>query len=332
LKGAALDKFLLQKKGKRWDSVPVPNVSVADLDNKTFDFFRKRAFKSNRIEEDALTDSNEHLIENLQLKENDYLKRAAVLLFHSKPENFVTGAYIKIGFFESDSELIYQDEIHGNLFHQIEKTIDLLFTKYIKATISYEGIHRIETYDYPKEAIREALLNAISHKDYSSGFPIQISVYKDKLMIWNDGQLPENWTTEKLTRKHSSKPYNPDIANAFFRSGYIESWGRGTIKIIEKCIEVGLPSPLYHYDGSDFSVEFRKDIYHIEYLQTLDLNERQIKAILYTKENGKITNSDYQKLNGVSRETASRDLKKIVENKILISSGSKGAGAFYELI
>jgi len=176
------------------------------------------------------------------------------------------------------------------------------------------------------------LLNAISHKDYSSGFPIQISVYKDKLMIWNDGQLPENWTTEKLTRKHSSKPYNPDIANAFFRSGYIESWGRGTIKIIEKCIEVGLPSPLYHYDGSDFSVEFRKDIYHIEYLQTLDLNERQIKAILYTKENGKITNSDYQKLNGVSRETASRDLKKIVENKILISSGSKGAGAFYELI
>ncbi len=331
LKGAALDKFLLQKKGKRWDSVPVPTISVADLDNETFDFFRKRAFKSNRIEEDALTDSNEHLIENLQLKENDYLKRAAILLFHPKPENFVTGAYIKIGFFESDSELMYQDEIHGNLFHQIEKTIDLLFTKYIKANISYEGIHRIETYDYPKEAIREALLNAISHKDYSSGFPIQISVYKDKLMIWNEGQLPENWTTEKLTRKHSSKPYNPDVANAFFRSGYIESWGRGTIKIIEKCIEVGLPSPLYHYDGSDFSVEFRKDIYHNEYLQTLNLNERQIKAILYVKGNGKITNSEYQKINDCSRNTASNDLSELVEKELLKPSGQKGAGAFYSL-
>jgi ATP-dependent DNA helicase RecG len=331
LKGAALDKFLLQKKGKKWDSVPVPNVSVTDLDNETFDFFRKRAFKSNRIEEDALTDSNEHLIENLQLKENEYLKRASILLFHPKPENFVTGAYIKIGFFESDSELMYQDEIHGNLFHQIEKTIDLLFTKYIKANISYEGIHRIETFDYPKEAIREALLNAISHKDYSSGFPIQISVYKDKLMIWNEGQLPENWTTEKLTRKHSSKPYNPDIANAFFRSGYIESWGRGTIKIIEKCIEVGLPSPLYHYDGSDFSVEFRKDIYHTEYLQTLNLNERQVKAILYAKENGKITNSEYQKLNDCSRNTASNDLSELVEKKLLKPSGQKGAGAFYSL-
>jgi len=331
LKGAVLDKFLLQKKGKRWDSVPVPTISVADLDNETFDFFRKKALKSNRIEEDALTDSNEHLIENLQLKESDYLKRAAILLFHPKPENFVTGVYIKIGFFESDSELMYQDEIHGNLFHQIEKTIDLLFTKYIKANISYEGIHRIETYDYPKEAIREALLNAISHKDYSSGFPIQISVYKDKLMIWNEGQLPENWTTEKLTRKHSSKPYNPDIANAFFRSGYIESWGRGTIKIIEKCVEVGLPSPLYHYDGSDFSVEFRKDIYHKEYLQTLNLNDRQIKAILYVKGNGKITNSEYQKINDCSRNTASNDLSELVEKELLKPSGQKGAGAFYNL-
>ncbi len=332
LKGAALDKFMLQKKGKRWDGVPVPNVLVKDLDNETFEFFRKRAFKSNRIEEDALTDSNNHLIENLQLKENDYLKRAGILLFHPKPENFVTGAYVKIGFFESDSELMYQDEIHGNLFNQIEKTIELLFTKYIKAIISYEGIHRIETYEYPKDAIREALLNAISHKDYSSGFPIQISVYKDKLMIWNSGQLPENWTTKNLIEKHPSQPYNPDIANAFFRSGYIESWGRGTIKILEKCIEAGLPSPLYSYEGSDFWVEFKKDIYHKEYLQSLNLNDRQVRAILYTKENKKLTNSEYQKINDCSRNTASNDLSELVEKELLKPSGQKGAGAYYKLI
>jgi len=73
LKGAALDKFLLQRKGKRWDGVPLPNISVADLKQESFDFFRKRALKSQRIEEDVLTDSNELLIENLQLKENTYL-------------------------------------------------------------------------------------------------------------------------------------------------------------------------------------------------------------------------------------------------------------------
>ena len=185
LKGVALDKFLLQKKGKRWDGVPIPNVSVSDFKQETLDFFRKRAFRSKRIDEESLTDSNEHLIENLQLKEGKFLKRASILLFHTNPEKYITGAYIKIGYFESDSDLRYQDEIHGNLFEQIEKTTELLFTKYIKALISYEGLNRVETYEYPKEAIREALLNAAAHKDYSGGVPIQISVYNDKLVIWN---------------------------------------------------------------------------------------------------------------------------------------------------
>ena len=322
---------MLQKKGKKWDGVPVPNVSVADLKQETFDSFRKRALKSKRIEEDVLTDSNELLIENLQLNENDFLKRAAILLFHPKPENFVTGAYIKIGFFESDSELMYQDEIHGNILEQIEKTMDLLFSKYIKAEITYKGIHRIETYECPKEAIREALLNAIIHKDYSGNTPIQISVYKNKIMFWNDGQLPENWTIEKLSQKHASKPYNPDIANAVFRCGYIESWGRGTIKIIERCLEAGLPKPSYKYETSGLWVIFNKDIYTLEYLNSLDLNARQIKAILYAKENGKITNSDYQKINDCSRNTASNDLSELVEKELIKPSGQKGAGAFYSL-
>ncbi len=332
LKGAALDKFMLQKKGKKWDGVPIPDVLVADLKQETFDFFRKRAIKSKRIEEDVLTDSNEHLIENLQLKENDFLKRAAILLFHPKPINFVTGAYIKIGFFESDSELLYQDEIHGNILEQIEKAMDLLFTKYIKANISYEGIQRVETYEYPKEAVREALLNAIIHKDYSGNTPIQISIYKDKIMFWNDGQLPENWTVEKLSKKHASKPYNPDIANAVFRCGYIESWGRGTIKIIEKCIEAGLPKPSYHYETSGLWVVFNKDIYTKEYLKSLSLNNRQVKAVFYTKENGKITNGEYQLINDISNRTASRDLIILVEKGLFESSGSKGAGSFYSLI
>ncbi len=331
LKGAALDKFLLQKKGKRWDGVPVPKVSVKDLKQETFEFFRKRALKSQRIDEDSLTDSNEHLIENLQLKESEYLNRAAILLFHSSPEKFVTGAYIKIGYFQSDDDLKFQDEIHGNLFEQIEKAMDLLFTKYIKAEISYEGINRVEKFEYPKEAVREALMNAIAHKDYSGGVPIQISVYSDKVIFWNEGQLPDNWTVKTLLEKHASRPYNPDIANALFRSGYIESWGRGTIKIIKECKQAGIPEPVFSYDSSDISVEFRKDIYNEKYLQSLDLNERQVKALLFTKDKGKITNRQYQTLNNCSRNTASNDLSELVDKEFLKPSGQKGAGAFYTL-
>jgi ATP-dependent DNA helicase RecG len=152
--------------------------------------------------------------------------------------------------------------------------MDLLFTKYIKAEISYEGIHRVEKFEYPKEAVREALLIAVAHKDYSGGVPIQISVYSDKIIFWNEGQLPENWTIKNLLEKHASRPYNPDIANALFRSGYIESWGRGTIKIIKECKQAGIPEPVFIYDSSDISVEFRKDIYNEKYLSSLGLNER----------------------------------------------------------
>ncbi|MCK4796127.1 MAG: putative DNA binding domain-containing protein, partial [Spirochaetes bacterium] len=122
LKGAALDRFLLQKQGKRWDGVPVPNVSTADLDNNTFELFRKKAMKSGRLNDDVLGENNEMLIENLRLKDGDYLKRAAILLFHPDPEKYVTGAYIKIGFFETDDDLLYHDEIHGNLLEQVDKT------------------------------------------------------------------------------------------------------------------------------------------------------------------------------------------------------------------
>jgi len=332
LKGAALDKFILQKKGKRWDGVLVPSVSVSDLKQETFDFFKKRGIRSKRLSEESLTDTNEQILDNLELKEKQFLKRAAILLFHPKPEKFVTGAFIKIGFFENDADLIFQDEVHGNLFEQIEKAIDLLFTKYIKAFISYENkINRIETYEYPKDAIREALLNAIAHKDYSGGVPIQISVYKDKIMIWNEGQLPEDWTIETLVAKHSSKPYNPDVAMAFYRSGYIESWGRGITKMTDLCVEAGLPKPTFYYKSSGIWAVFQKDILNAEYLQTLGLNDRQVKAVLFAKDKGRITNSEYQKLNDCSRNTASNDLTELVEKGILKPSGQRGAGAFYTL-
>lgn len=331
LKGAALDKFMLERKGKRWDGVPVPNISIADLKKETFDFFRKKAVKAQRIEDDVLTDTDEDLADNLQLIENSYLKRAAILLFHPKPTKFITGAFIKIGYFETDDELKFQDEITGNIFEQVEKTMDLLFTKYIKSSISYEGLNRIEKYEYPKNAVREALLNAVCHKDYSGGVPIQISVYDDKLIFWNEGQLPENWTIEKLLTKHPSKPFNPDIANALFRSGYIESWGRGTIKIINECIQFGIPQPKYYYDMSGFWVEFRKDSFSVEYFESLGLNQRQIEALKYVKENGKITNSEYQNINGCSRNTASNDLTELVNKELLESSGQKGAGSYYIL-
>lgn len=96
------------------------------MKKETLDFFRRRAAKSG-LEEDVLTDTDEHLMENLQLKEDECLKRAALLLFHPVPEKFFTGAYVKIGFFQTDDDLRFHDEAHVNLFEQLQKTMNLLF-------------------------------------------------------------------------------------------------------------------------------------------------------------------------------------------------------------
>ena len=249
LKGAALDRFMLRKQGKTWDGVPVPYLKAEDLDNSTFNLFRKYAKRSGRMEEADLQDDNNGLLEKLRLVEGNYLKRAAALLFHPDPEQYITGSFIKIGYFKEGANLIYQDEVHGNLFQQIKSTLTVLTTKYLRALISYEGIQRIESLPMPQEALREALLNCVVHKAYESSTPIQIAVYDDKLEIWNCGILPEDWTIDNLLGKHRSRPYNPDIANTFFRAGEIEAWGRGIERIIEACKNANTPEPEFKYDG-----------------------------------------------------------------------------------
>lgn len=200
--------------------------------------------------------TNEQLLDSLNLLENGQLKRAAILLFHHNPEKWIPGAYVKIGYFESDSELRYQDEIHGSLISQADRVVDLIFTKYLKADISYRGVTRVETYPFPKDAIREAVFNAIAHKFYGALIPIQISVYADRLYIANDCIFPEDWTLDDLMGKHRSRPYNPLIANTFFRAGFIEAWGRGIEKIKDSCKEVGNPMPEYTIKREDIMVMF----------------------------------------------------------------------------
>ncbi len=257
LKGGALERFLLRKRGRHWDGIPLPGFGRDDCSPTAFDQFRRRALQSGRMDEAILHDSDDALLENLQLVEGDYLRQAGALLFARDPDRFISGAYVKIGFFVTDDDLRYQDEVHGNLFDQIDKTIDLLTTKYMKAYIRYEGLQRVEEFLFPIAALREALLNALAHKDYGSAIPIQISVYDDRIVLWNPGVLPEHWTVESLLEKHPSRPFNPLVANTLFRAGHIESWGRGIEKIAAECKKHGIEPPDYNYKLSGLMLTFK---------------------------------------------------------------------------
>jgi ATP-dependent DNA helicase RecG len=160
-----------------------------------------------------------------------------------------------------------------------------------KPTTAFD--HRLEPLEYPEPTLREAILNAIVHKDYASTWTF-LRVYNDKLEIWNPGLLPQELTIEKLKSRHSSYPRNPHIAEVFFKAGYIEAWARGTINMITECLASGLPEPVLEEDQGGVRVTFLKDIYTEEYLARLGVNDRQKQAILFIKQNGYITNSKYQ--------------------------------------
>jgi ATP-dependent DNA helicase RecG len=329
LKGAALNKFILKRTGKRWDGVPIPNVSIADLSLIALQRFRREAAQSHRVDEDVLNDSTEHLLRDLHLIDEDsgLLKRAAILLFHPTPEKYIQGAYIKIGFFRgTDDDLAFQDEIHGSVMEQIEKATDLLTTKYITYAISYDGFSRKETPTFPLAAIRETLLNAIAHKDYSDPTPIQISVYPDRFVCWNAGHLPDEWTLNTLLQKHPSHPYNPDIANALFRCGDIEAWGRGFRKIIRSTLDEKLLPPRIEY-LSGIMLTFYTDIR--TQLTAEGLSEGLIPIIEYVIANGRINNSQVQTLLKVSKPTATRMLKQL--EPWISKQGMTGQGTYYTL-
>ena len=180
LKGGALNRFILQRTGKNWDDFLIAGVTIEDLSTNALRRFRREAAKSNRVDADILNDTTEHLLYDLRLIDDDtrQLTRAAVLLFHPDPEKYVRGAYIKIGFFRNDNEdLVFQDEVHDSLMEQIDKAMDLIKTKYLIYSISYEGGSRRETPQFPVEALRESLMNCIAHKSYEDATPTQISVY-----------------------------------------------------------------------------------------------------------------------------------------------------------
>ena len=258
LRGNELFDFLLDKMGRSWDGVTVPRASIDELDSEVLAKFRKLAVDSKRLPEDILEESNEELIKKqLKLTEDNALKRAAILLFHPDPEKYVTGAYIKIGYFQDDAEVLFHDEVQGDLFTQVRETMKLLLTKYLKAFISYKGLYRVESYPVPESALREALINAVVHRNYGSGAPIQIRVYPDKIIFGNTCRLPSGWTVKDLTSKKQSEPYNPDIARVFFWANMIETWGRGIIQMQKACVAYGAPEPKIGGSESHIHVEFK---------------------------------------------------------------------------
>lgn len=329
LKGPALTEFLLRKVGKTWENIIEPGALLSDIDEASVAKFLRDVQKSGRMDiEENITVPD--LLEKLRLLELGQLKRAAIVLFGKDPGRFYHSFSVKIGSFgNTDSDLRHQTVVEGNMVQLLDRVPEMLNAKFLIHPIHFEGLQRIERDEYPVAAVREALLNALVHRNYM-GAQTQIRVYDSFISIWNDGDLPNGITIQILKQRHPSKPRNPLIADVCFMAGYIDSWGRGTIKILEACAEAQLPEPEMAEMHGGFRVTLFKDRYTEEQLIRLGLNERQMRAVLFVKTNGRITNKHYQANFDVIDRTALRDLTELVNLGLLKKVGEK-RGVYYAL-
>lgn len=181
----------------------------------------------------------------------------------------------------------------GNLWAQLDGVTqylrDNLDVEYrIKPEgLSVEALQRQEVWPYPREALREAALNARMHRDYADPGDIQVRLQSDRLSLWN-----------------------PTVAQVFYYAGLVERWGSGITRIRQALRAQGLPEPEMAEEAGGFRFTFLRDAYMPELLRAKGLSERQIKGVMYVKENGSIGNREYRELVGVSERTATNELRK----------------------
>ncbi len=266
LKGVALQEFILKKMGRSWNDTLIENSSLEMIDRDAIEYFLRQGVKRKRLSPEALSYSTEKVLENLQLITDDgKLNNAAILLFGKNPQKSFVSSIFRIGRFgKNESDLISQDTIEGNIIQMADRIIDVLKNKYLISPVHYEGMVRVEPLEIPEDALREILYNAICHKDYS-GSHIQMRVFNDRITLWNPGMLPMGLTIEDLLVEHSSQPRNKLLANAFFKAGFIETWGRGINKIKEEFEKVKLDLPIFEEKQGGFMVTINraKDVQRI---------------------------------------------------------------------
>lgn len=222
LTGVELNEFLLKKAGKTWDDVIEEGATIMDIDQDSITKFLDDSMKKGRMPETNGLSASQ-ILEKLQLTEGHKLKKAAIVLFGKDPNRFYPNVQVKIGRFGKDStDLRFQEVVEGNLVQMLDEVQLQLNHKFLIRPVEFVGMQRVEKDEYPIDALREMLLNALVHRTYM-GAHVQLRVFNNRLSIWNEGGLPFGLSLEELKKEHNSRPRNPKIAKACFMAGYIDT-------------------------------------------------------------------------------------------------------------
>lgn len=328
-----LERVIIEGKKVYWDEQICEEAKLEDIDwefVKNFFIPRCEKFSKKRI-----IGTPKELLEALSCTKEGKPTNAGILLFGKTPQKFFRNSYIGLARYKGKvegAERLDYEEFSGNLFYQIDKC-----DKYIKEHIAIMSRllpHKVEREDIPEYcwfSIRELITNAVCHRDYEDqGSKVIVKTFLNRIEFYSPGGLPRGITPENILIRQYSR--NPIIADTLAKVKYIEELGEGWNKIIDEHKKHPLKPKMPEISTDEYSVlitifstkeKFEKG--------KLGLNERQKKAIEYIRKQGKITNTEYQKINEVTKKTATRDLQSLVKREVIFKKGRTGKGVFYVL-
>ncbi len=334
LSAKELENLILRKnKDKlRWDNQLCEGASLKDIDDKTVKRFIELAKKANRMNID---DKNKSLIlQKLELiTEKGGLTNAGILVFGKDPERFFPTITLRCGRFKGSSQqFIDMKDFNGNLFQMLDGAMKF-FQEHLQIRAKIKGLLRVETWEIPLEALREAMLNALIHRDYRENSFIYIRIQDDSLEISNPGYLPEELKINDLYKKHASKLRNPLIAKIFYLTGYIDTWGQGILNIIKLLKENNLSLPTFDQKQGAFSIKFKREIALEEVGEKVreKVGENEKKILELIKQNNFITYQELMKKIGISEKSIYKNIEKLKQKRLLKRIGSD-KGGHWEII
>ncbi len=327
-----LEKFILRKnKDKlRWDDEICKKATLKDIDDNTFNNFIERARKSGRI--DVENDSKEMILRKLELLTDSGLTNAGVLLFGKNPRSFFQNITLRCGRFKdvTKSKFIDLKDFEGNLFMILEKAVSFC-KNHLELRAEIKGLYREEKWEIPLDALREAIINALIHRDYRDTSEVYIKIYDNEVVIANPGKLPEELSIPKLYKEHESMPTNPLLANIFYYADFIDKWGRGITNIIKVLKEENLSPPTFEESGGFFRIRFKRLKVSERWSEKWsekwsELTKRQKELVNIIKQNPYVSRKEITEKLGINSSAVQKHLEKLKETGLIKRVGPDKGG------
>jgi len=356
---SSLISFLMEKGDLRtepFDKTANQDATLDDLSEEKIELFVNRA-RAKRNFPLTFDVGKEKILTHLNLLNKNYPTNAAILLFGKEPQRFFLTSEIKCAHFHGTKvakPIPFYQVYKGNLFELVDQAVNFVLSKIDLAIGTRARSTMVPTaYEIPREAIEEAIVNAVAHRDYDSTASVQVMLFQDRLEIRNPGQLPTQLSIEDLKKDHSSHPKNPLIADAFYYTNYIERMGTGILDMIARCLDYGLPEPTFRIRDGFVATIYRKKGLAFEKVLEKDteeekkvgekvsekvgekvgerLTENQQKIVISIAENPYISALELATIVGISKRKTEDNLSKLKAKGIIERIGPD-KGGYWQLI